>query len=178
MVDRPPVTGGELVALLKELFPARESTGLGVEGVGDGELVVRQPLGPGHLRPGGTVSGPTLMTLVDTAVYLALLARDRRYVAAVTSDLHARFLRRPSADADLLARARLLRVGRSLATAVVEVESEGGGLVAHATVAYALPPLPDDPRRGSHGSERDEQEGAEESLARASREPTGEGPEG
>jgi len=88
------------------------------------------------------VSGPTLMMVADTAVYLALLARDRDNVAAVTSDLHMRFLRRPAQDADLLADARLLRVGRTLATATVDLLSDGPDgpvLVAHATVAYGLP---------------------------------------
>ena len=94
-----------------------------------------------HLRPGGTVSGPFLMMLADTAMYLILLSRIGLVADAVTTDLHMRFLRRPPAG-ELLARAKLLKLGARLAVGEVAIfaASDTDRPVAHATVTYAIPP--------------------------------------
>lgn len=91
------------------------------------------------LRPGGTLSGPTLMTLADTAMYFLVLANIGPQPLAVTSSLQINFLRKPP-PADLHATARMLKLGSRLA--VGEVHLRGGQppvLVAQATVTYALP---------------------------------------
>lgn len=92
-----------------------------------------------HLRPGGTIMGPTLMLLADTATYLVILSRVGPVALAVTSSLEMHFLRKPP-PGTLLVEARLLKLGRSLAVAVVEIRSDGeADPVAHATVTYAIP---------------------------------------
>ena len=91
------------------------------------------------LRPGGTVSGPSMMLLADTAVYAALLAEDADAGDAVTSNFNISFLRRPR-PADLIAEAELLSVGRRLVVGEVHLRSEGDeNLLAQATVTYARP---------------------------------------
>lgn len=91
------------------------------------------------LRPGGTVSGPSMMLLADTAVYAALLAEDANAGDAVTSNFNISFLRRPR-PADLIAEAELLSVGRRLVVGEVHLRSKGDeNLLAQATVTYARP---------------------------------------
>ena len=98
------------------------------------------PYRDAFLRPGGTLSGPTLMTLADTAMYYLVLAHVGPVSLAVTSNLTIHFLRRP-APRDLLAEARMLRLGGRSAVGDVVIRSDGDPApVAHATVAYALPP--------------------------------------
>jgi uncharacterized protein (TIGR00369 family) len=101
---------------------------------------MRLLLGDDHLRPGGTVSGPTMMGLADVAVYAALLSRIGPVALAVTINLNINFLRKPSADADLLARAEMLKVGKRLGVGEVYISSAGSTEpVAHATITYSIP---------------------------------------
>jgi uncharacterized protein (TIGR00369 family) len=101
---------------------------------------IRRPVTADDTRPGGTVSGPTLMALADTALYVAIHATVGITPHAVTSNLNINFLRRPPADRDLLAVCRLLRVGRTLAVGEVSIVSEGDDdPVAHGVGTYALP---------------------------------------
>ena len=91
------------------------------------------------LRPGGTISGPTLMALADFAIYVAILASIGAVPQAVTTNLNINFVRRP-AQRDLIAQARLIKLGRRLAVGEVSIYSDGEDeMVAHATATYALP---------------------------------------
>ncbi len=108
------------------------------------ELVrVRQPVGGGDLRPGGTVSGPTLMGLADGVAYIAILSRIGPAALAVTTNLNINFLRRPQ-PVDLVADARLIKLGRTLALCEVLMYSDGGEPgdldrpVAQAVVTYSM----------------------------------------
>lgn len=94
------------------------------------------------LRLGGTISGPVLMMLVDTAMYAAVIAHAEHGQYGVTSHLNIEFLRRPP-PAALIAEARLLRVGRRQVTGTVVIHSEGESRpVLHATGGYAVfPPV-------------------------------------
>ena len=101
---------------------------------------MRRPVTQDDTRPGGTVSGPTLMGLADAALYVAIHATVGITPHAVTSNLNINFLRRPPADRDLLAVCKLLRVGRTLAVGEVSIFSEGEDEpVAHVVGSYALP---------------------------------------
>lgn len=132
---RPTVI--QLQEFLVREFPF---TNMQVEAVGESRARVRMPILPRHLRPGGTVSGPTLMTLADTAMYMALLGEIGLVALAVTTSLTINFLRRPSAERDLLGEAHLLKVGRRLAVGEVFIYSaDQVEPVAHATVTYAIP---------------------------------------
>lgn len=94
------------------------------------------------LRPGGTVSGPTLMTLADVAMYLLVLSELGPVALAVTTSLHIDFLRRPL-PRPVIARAELLKLGRSLAVGRVVMYSEGDPApIAHASLTYSIPPRP------------------------------------
>ena len=93
------------------------------------------------MRPGGTMSGPAMFKLADFAVYVAILAElGTGAMEAVTTSMTINFLLRPPA-ADLVAEARLLKLGRRLVVAEVALYAVGGAaMVAHATSTYALPP--------------------------------------
>ena len=108
--------------------------------VGDKSCTVRRPVTEQDLRPGGTVSGPTLMALADTALYVAIHATIGITPHAVTSNLSINFLRRPRADKDVIGVCTLLKVGRTLAVGEVALYSDGSNdPVAHVVGTYALP---------------------------------------
>ena len=127
----------QIRAFFTEAFPQASVT---IESVGNMRARVRQATSDKHLRPGGTVSGPVLMAVADTATYAALLGTIGIVPLAVTSSLSIAFLRRPKANRAVIADAELLKVGRKLAVADVRIYTEGHQeLVAQATVTYALP---------------------------------------
>jgi uncharacterized protein (TIGR00369 family) len=100
---------------------------------------VRQSYSAQFLRPGGTISGPTMMALADFTMYVAVLATVGTVPLAVTTNLNINFLRRP-ADRDLVAACRLLKVGKSLVVGEVIIHSDGSSVpVAHATSTYSIP---------------------------------------
>ncbi len=132
----------ELERLLRDAFPEMLHDGGGyvLEAVWHGGCRVRQRPDRQSLRPGGTVSGPAMMTLADFAVYVAILATIGWVPLAVTTSLSINFLKMP-APRDLLAEARLLKLGKRLAVGEVDIRSEGADeLVAHATATYSIPP--------------------------------------
>jgi uncharacterized protein (TIGR00369 family) len=137
MAEHRP-TLAELNAFLQAEFPQSACT---LEQLGeDGSVVVAHPVGEAELRPGGTVSGPVMMTLADVALYIAILARIGIVPLAVTTQLSINFLRKPRADRRVLARCRLMKLGRALAVGEVWIFSEGEEEpVAHATGTYAIP---------------------------------------
>jgi uncharacterized protein (TIGR00369 family) len=113
-----------------------------VEAVGPEGLVLRLRVTGRHLRPGGTVSGPSIFALADVAMYLAILARIGPVALAVTTSCAVDFMRKPAAGKDLLGQARVLKLGRSLAVGDVMVFSEGlPDPVARASLTYSIPPV-------------------------------------
>ena len=132
------VTKEALAAFLASEFPQNKCT---IESVGKDTATVRHPIGIPELRPGGTVSGPVMMFVADVALYVAILGRIGIVPLAVTTSLTINFLRKPSADADILGVCTLLKVGRTLAIGEVAIYSEGNpDPVAHAVGTYAIPP--------------------------------------
>ena len=133
------MTAPELDAFIHSHFPENNERLLRVERVEDDFAQVRLIYHPRYLRPGGTISGPALMTLADTAVYVVLLAMIGPVGLAVTTSLNINFLRKP-APVDVIAEARLLKLGKRLAVGEVTMYSEGDAQpVAHATVTYSIP---------------------------------------
>jgi uncharacterized protein (TIGR00369 family) len=115
-------------------------SGLAIEAVWERGCRVRQAFRQRSLRPGGTISGPTMMALADFAMYVAVLAAIGPVPLAVTINLNINFLRK-AAPRDLLAEARLLKLGKRLATGEVTICSQGEmEPVAHATSTYSIPP--------------------------------------
>lgn len=144
-MDRPsarPIFNVEyLSAFLVKEFP---QIGLGrdfsIEAVGPMSARLRLHYRPDHLRPGGTISGPTIFALADVALYVAILAQIGEIKLAVTTGLNINFLRKPG-PSDLIGEARLLKLGKRLAVGEVAMFSFGAQeIVAHATGTYSIPP--------------------------------------
>ena len=113
---------------------------ISIEKLGGKSARVRFRVGKQHLRPGDTVSGPTLMALADVAMYAALLGEIGLVPLAVTTNLNINFLRKP-AQRDVVGEARLLKVGKRLAVGEVTLFSDGDPEpVAHVTSTYSIPP--------------------------------------
>lgn len=128
-----------------ERFMAREFPQVAedfvVENVAPMQVRIRMKIGERHLRPGGTVSGPSMFALADVSIYFATLAMIGPVALAVTTNISMDFMRKPEAGVDLIAVARLLKLGRSLAVGDVLIYSEGGSdPVARASMTYAIPP--------------------------------------
>ena len=126
-------------------FSATEFPQLGgvyvVEALGPMTARVRLRVNDSHLRPGGTVSGPTIFGLVDCAVYYAILAMIGPEALTVTTNATVDFMRKPEAGRDLIADVELLKLGRVLAVGDVRVVSEGSDdVVARDTLTYSRPP--------------------------------------
>jgi len=135
------ITIEELHDLARDHVPIAGQMGLVVDRVARGEATVRVPYRDRFLRPGGTISGPVLMAAADFAMYAAVMSLIGRVELAVTTNLNINFLRRP-APVDLVARARILKLGQRLAVGEVLVYSEGDDAepVAQVTSTYSIPP--------------------------------------
>jgi len=136
------LTAKELEELLSPEFPGmfNPQGGYGIEEVWFGGSRVRKRYHVRSLRPGGTIAGTTMMTLADFAPYVAVLASIGWVPLAVTTNLTINFLKKP-APRDLVAEARLIKLGKRLAVAEVAIRSDGDqDLVAHAVSTYSIPP--------------------------------------
>ncbi|MEM1005229.1 MAG: PaaI family thioesterase [Pseudomonadota bacterium] len=131
----------ELSQYLTEVFPQVHKDFV-VEDLTEDTLTMRLVVEDRHLRPGGTVSGPSMFGLADVCVYAMVLARKGRQSLAVTTSSSLDFLRKPDGGADLIGRCRLLKLGRTLAVGDVLIYSDGGAHpVARATMTYSIPPV-------------------------------------
>lgn len=132
--------GDALNAYLSEVFP-QVADDFRVERVAPMEADVRLLVGERHLRPGGTVSGPSMFALADLAMYAVTLAMIGREALTVTTNCSIDFMRKPAPDRDMIGRARLLKLGRVLAVGDVLLFSEGlSAPVARAGMTYSIPP--------------------------------------
>lgn len=108
--------------------------------VGPGTAVVHFAAGERHLRPGGTVSGPTLMGIADGAIYVAILAAIGPVALAVTTSFTCNFLSKP-APGDLACEVKILKFGKRLVVAEASIrgvnETEP---CAHVVATYSIPP--------------------------------------
>lgn len=135
------MSSDDVLRFMAEAFPQSGHLRLTVERLEFSSLRVRLAIDDANLRPGGTVSGPTLMWLADAGFYMLVLARLGAGAAlAVTSNLNISFLRKP-ALADVVAEIRFLKFGRTLCVGDVTMFSVGGTEpIAHCTLTYAMPP--------------------------------------
>ncbi|SNR74010.1 PaaI family thioesterase [Paracoccus sediminis] len=112
-----------------------------VEAINGDVLTARLRVADAHLRPGGTVGGPSIFALADIAIYCAILSRIGPVALAVTTNATIDFMRKPAAGRDLLARCRVLKLGRSLAVAEAMIFSDGAPEpVARCSMTYSIPP--------------------------------------
>jgi uncharacterized protein (TIGR00369 family) len=134
------MTAEELQKVVDDAFPELDLPK--VELVDGDTVIIAQPVSGKNTRPGGTLSGPTMMALADNSAWLVILANIGPVLLAVTTSLHIDFLRKPEVT-DLMAKARLIKLGKRLAVVDVELYSRGSTeLVAKAQVTYSIPPRP------------------------------------
>ena len=135
------MSASEIDAYLDEVFPQLHHGGRTyfIEDVGPMTARMRCDYHEKHLRPGGTISGPTMMALADLALYAAILAQIGPVGLAVTTSLNFNFLRKPG-QAALIGEAKLLKLGKRLAVGEVSLYSQGESeMVAHTTGTYSIP---------------------------------------
>ncbi|MGE4328425.1 MAG: PaaI family thioesterase [Pseudodonghicola sp.] len=134
------LTRDELADYLHEVFPQIRDD-FTIDDLSPQRITMRLLTAERHLRPGGTVSGPSMFALADVAVYAMVLARVGKKALAVTTNCSLDFMRKPEAGRDLIAECRLLKLGRVLAVADVLMFSDGGSdPVARASMTYSIPP--------------------------------------
>lgn len=134
--------GAAVSAYLDEVFPQWRSGGIGfqIDRIEPGRATVRADAKAAHLRPGGTVSGPTLFTLADFAAYAVILGHVGREALAVTTNLNINFLRK-APPGPVIGHCRLLKLGQRLAVTECDIVADGSDdLIAHASATYSIPP--------------------------------------
>ena len=131
----------ELTGFLRHEFPQTFGTGeITIEHADGNTCLLRQRYDDKMLRPGGTVSGPTLMGLADCAMYVVLLSAIGPVALAVTTSLNINFFRKGEPGHDVLAAARLMKVGKRLAIGEIDLLSgKSPDPIAHATATYSIP---------------------------------------
>lgn len=140
----PALSREEMLDFLHVEFPQvfGNEPDVALEQLDHGLAVVRLLTQDRHLRPGGTVSGPAMMMLVDCTAYIAVLSVIGKVALAVTTNLNINFLRKPPLE-DIVCAARPLKIGKSLVIVEAEITRAGDPaktMLAHATLTYSIPP--------------------------------------
>ena len=135
------MTVAELTVFLRKEFPQVFSNDdISIESADGLSCLLRQRYSERMLRPGATISGPTLMALADFAMYVVLLSAIGPVGLAVTTNLNINFLRKGQPGQDVLAEAKLLKLGKRLAVGEVSLLSAGSpDPIAHVTATYSIP---------------------------------------
>ena len=135
------LTAADAEALLRDKFaPWVQALGLTVDAIEGGSVVLRMKFGAHVTRVGGIVCGQSLMALADTATVLAISSALGEFRDMATVDQTTSFMR-PIANADVIAKARILKLGRSLVFGEVAIYPDGSDkLAANVTTTYALAP--------------------------------------
>lgn len=134
------MSGEEIMFLLIKTFP-QQAQFFEIDELSEDSLVVRHKIDDRHLRPGGTISGPTMFSLADISLYILTLSRIGPVSLAVTTNCSMDFMRKPEPGSDLIAKTRLLKLGKNLCVGDVLIFSEGFEKpVARASMTYSIPP--------------------------------------
>ena len=132
-------TKESLIAYIECVFPQIRGD-FKIEELNEETTKVRLKVSNRHLRPGGTVSGPSMFGLADISVYMAVLAKIGSESLSVTTNCSIDFMRKPAANADLISTCKLLKIGKRLAVGDVLIYSEGMDKpVARASLTYSIP---------------------------------------
>ena len=138
--DEAKISAQELERLAREEVPVAGQVGVLVDSITPGEVIARVPYREAFIRPGGTVAGPVLMALADFVMWGVVMSLIGPVKLAVTTSLNINFLRRPD-PGDIIAKGRILKLGKRLAVGEVYLYTEGrDDLVAHVTCTYSIPP--------------------------------------
>ena len=134
------MSANEIMSLLNKTFP-QQAKFFKIDELTVESLIVRHKIDESHLRPGGTISGPTMFSLADISLYILTMSRIGPALLAVTTNCSMDFMRKPKAGSDLLAKTRLLKLGKNLCVGDVLIFSEGlEKPVARASMTYSIPP--------------------------------------
>ena len=134
------LTAQEVMDYMAAEFPQVKDD-FAIDALSKDAITLRLLVAERHLRPGGTVSGPSMFALADCAVYAMVLARVGRKALAVTISCSMDFMRKPAAGVDVISKCRLLKLGRALAVGDMLLYSEGDERpVARASMTYSIPP--------------------------------------
>lgn len=142
---KPVLTAQEVSDYVHEVFSEANVYDWQVEDLSEGWISVSLKTGPQDIRPGGTVSGPTMFALADITAYLLTLAHVGRQALAVTTNLNINFINKPL-PGTLYAKGEMIKLGKRLAVCEIRIYShapehpEEKRLVAHATATYSVPP--------------------------------------
>lgn len=128
----------EFNRLIKSELPWAAENDMSLRVLDDGIAEMHMPYQKSSIRPGGTISGPHMMMLADACMYAVVLSMLGKVKLAVTTSFNINFLRKPS-DCDLLAKGKIIKMGKRLAVMEVSIYSESD-IVAHATGTYSIPP--------------------------------------
>lgn len=136
----PEITVEAFNAIVEEELPWAFELGVQATEIGDGVATLMIPYDAKMLRPGGTMSGPTMMMLADACMYAVVLSEIGIVKLAVTTNLNINFLKKPE-PRNLIAKGSMLKCGKRLAVMAVDLYAEGSDdLIAHATGTYSIPP--------------------------------------
>ncbi|MBO6520478.1 MAG: PaaI family thioesterase [Rhodospirillales bacterium] len=136
----PEITVAQFNDIIEDELPWAHELGVKATEIGAGTATLMIPYDAKMLRPGGTMSGPTMMMLADACMYAVVLSEIGIVKLAVTTNLNINFLRKPE-PRNLVAKGSMLKLGKRLAVMAVDVYSEGSDdLVAHTTGTYSIPP--------------------------------------
>ena len=130
----------EILAFLEREFP-HSLVKCEIESVVDKGATVIFHVVENDLRPGGTVSGPTMMTAADYGLYIAILGEIGIVGLTVTTNMNINFLRKPSCGKNLRGVCKLMKVGKVLIVGEVYLYSvDSDEPIAHVTGTYSIPP--------------------------------------
>jgi uncharacterized protein (TIGR00369 family) len=138
MADAPP-SGADIMAAFVPNSPLVAHLGIEIASLDADGVSLRLPFREHNITAGRTVHGGAIATLADTAAMAASWCNGpvpdqlRGSTVALTVNYLA-----PANESDLIAHARVLRRGRSLAQVVVDITDENGTSVATATAVYKL----------------------------------------
>ncbi len=132
------MTKEELNDFLEKEFP-QVNKNFEILKVNDKNFSMLMHISSEHLRPGATVSGPTMFLLADVTFYLATLSVIGPKSLTVTTNCSINFLKKPN-EKNLISEARILKLGKTLSVGDVLIYSEDiDGPVAHASLTYSIP---------------------------------------
>ena len=115
--------------------PFLQSYGFRVESTAPGECTLRVPFVRALERPGGIVSGMTLMGAADVAMWLAIMTLRGIAEHWVTADMKTAFLR-TAREEDIACDARVLKPGRRSMYGTAECRGTDARLIAHHVITY------------------------------------------
>ena len=135
---KPLMSKVDLENFLEKEFP-QVSSNFKILNTKPNSLSMLMHISDEHLRPGGTVSGPTMFLLADVSFYLATLSIIGPKRLTVTTNCSINFLRKPNIS-DLISETRVLKIGKTLSVGDVLIYSKGiKEPVAHASLTYSIP---------------------------------------